>query len=981
MPRVSSYVRLLAVLLLVLAGVAATGTTPAQAATQDITVSLYRVVELHCDEGAGEACGNDYYPKFEIDHQGLFDGRDTYCCGHGSDFRTNWVYTATVDTSHNPVDIQMQLWDQDDLTQDGPINWTRSGSADLNLRFDLTTCTFTGSGLTPQQGADMPTLAGESEGSGADSARGYFTITTPSCVALANGADSDGDGLMNTWEVAGRGLDFDGDGTVDLPLGDAQYGAVPYRKDLFVEADYMAADKPQPGALTDVVNAFAKAPVDEYPDPSDPTKKRYRGINLHAAEGESLPDVASIQFRTPGPGALDDFNDLKSGNPVGPCTGFFGTPADRSSSNCANILQAKRQVYRYMIFGNSFVENPSSSGSSEWDPTGPPRGGNDFIVTLGSWAPTSFSNLGGRKSAETATFMHELGHTLSLGHGGDDATNCKPNYLSVMNYTLQFAGRDPSRPLDYSSTAKGTALGTTPATALDEAGLNENNGVYGTPSDPARNIIYGIGGKLTVAPATNGPTDWNGTNGSTETGVAADINRITSITACTATSPGESLRGYDDWANIQYNPRLNATFFADGARPELPPELTEETVLAMFQKADLAITKSADRDNAVGGDTVRYTTNVTDLGPGTATNIHVTDTLPDGTTQQRSLPDLNNGAVTTVTPGFTYPVPCDTADGTVLTNRVTVTGTDTDGVPDPYTDDNTAQATTTVHAPVLTVDKSATATVNAGQAITYTITYANTGSGDASGVTVTDTLPAGVYYSQELDLGTGPRPSSVTLNGDGTRTLVWNVGTLPATSGEQRIVFTARPTLLALAGTTYTDTVSVSYGNAGGACSFAPVTDSASTTITVVPPTRDPLSQGFWKNHQELWTAEFLARIQATDQRYDTDRNGALSISEAAAGFSNNNAPKSVLGRQLLAVYFNLASRRINAGTAIRSRTSQSLGLGNVRDAVIFAQDTLLLPVNSSTSARYSSIIDVLTDINANRIVEYGESPASRSGG
>lgn len=391
----------------------------------------------------------------------------------------------------------------------------------------------------------------------------------------------------------------------------------------------------------------------------------------------------------------------------------------------------------------------------------------------------------------------------------------------------------------------------------------------------------------------------------------------------------------------------------------------------MAQQADLAITKSADQADAAGGDTVRYTTAVTDLGPGPATNIRVTDTLPDGTTQLRSLPDLTNGAMTTVMPGFTYQVPCDTTDGTVLTNRVTVTGTDTDGVPDPYTDDNTAQATTTVHAPVLTVDKSATGAVNAGEAITHTLTYANTGSGAASNVTVTDTLPAGVYYSQALDLGAGPRPSSVTLNSDGTRTLVWNVGAVPAHSGDRRIVFTARPTLLALAGTTYTDTVSVSYRNAAGACTFAPVTDSAGTAVTVVPPTLDPLSQGFWKNHQELWTAEFLARIQATDQRYDTDGNGAVSVTEAAAEFNGSNAPKSVLGKQLLGVYFNLATRRINAGTAIMSKTAQSLGLTSVREAVIYAQDTLRLPVDPSTSPRYSSIIDVLTDINANKVEQY----------
>ncbi|WP_078627054.1 DUF7507 domain-containing protein [Streptomyces exfoliatus] len=974
MSRVGRCARLFAALLLMLVGSAAVGATSAHAATEQITVSLYRVVEISCDEGDGEACGNDYYPKFEIDHQGLIDGKDDYCCAHGADFRTNWVRTATVDTSHNPVAIHLELWDQDDLSADDPVRWVGE-SNDLNLSFDLMTCTFTGGGLTGQQGAGVPTLAGESEG---PVARGYFTITTPSCVSLANSVDSDGDGLMNTWEVPGRGYDFNTDGTVDLPLGDQPYGAVPYRKDLFVEADYMAETKPQADALADVVKAFAEAPVDPYPDPADATKTKFRGVNLHVTEGEAVTTVNPLMWRSDGPGTADDFNDLKSGSPRGPCTGFFGLAADRSSPNCANILSAKRQAFRYMLFAISFFDRSTppkastASGSSEWTPVGP-QGGNDFIVTLDTWDSSTIEKIGARRKAEAATFMHELGHTLSLGHGGNDAVNCKPNYLSVMNYTLQFAGRDPARPLDYSSAARGTALGTAPATVLNEASLNENNGVYGTPS-PARNTVYGVAGKLRVAPATNGPINWNETGGDKESAIPADINYIQSIGpddgGCSKASPGQSLGGFDDWAHIQYNPRLNAEFFADGDRPLLP-ELTEESVRAMFQQADLKIAKSADEADATGGDTVHYTTTVTDLGPGTATGIHVDDTLPDGSTQQRSLVDLANGATATVTPAFTYLVPCDTADGTVLTNRATVTGTDTEGVPDPYTDDNTARATTTVHAPVLTVDKAATATVDAGQAITYTLTYANTGSGAASGVTLTDTLPAGVYYSQALDLGTGPRPSSVTLNDDGTRTLVWNVGSLPAHSGDRQIVFTARPTLLALAGTTYTDTVSVGYKNAGGACTFAPVTDSATTTVTVTPPSRDPLSQGYWRNHPGQWTAEFLARVQATDQRYDTDRSGALSAAEVTAAFRDDNAPKSILGKQLLAVYFNLATRRINAGTAILSRTTQSLGVHNVREAVIYAQDTLLLPVNSGTAQRYSRIIGVLDDINANRIEQY----------
>ncbi|MGN9841217.1 DUF7507 domain-containing protein [Nonomuraea sp. H19] len=945
------------------------GTAPAQAATVDVTVHLYRVVELSCDEGVGEACGNDYYPKFKIGNEELWDGRDDYCCAHGSDFRTNWVHKVAVDSSQNSVPIHLELWDQDDLSQDDVIHWAKTGDY-LDLSFNLDTCVFTGGNLTEQQGAGVPTLAGESETSGEDSARGYFTITTPHCLNVAREADSDGDGLMNTWETPGQGLNVNG-GAVELPLGDPPYGAVPYRKDLFVEVDAMNGRAPQNDALDDVIAAFAKAPVDPYPNP-DPNappgqKTLYRGVNLHAAVNESnLPLVPKLLFETDGPNDQDDFNDLKSGKKSAPCDGHFGTVADRTSPNCADILAAKREAFRYAVFGDTVEydsttdDDNKSSGMAEWSNTAP-RGGNDLLVTLQSFGGTSTTAIQGRRNAEAATFMHELGHTLGLGHGGDDITNCKPNYLSVMNYTLQFANIDTDRPLDYSSTARGTAFG-----VLDEEHLNETNGVGGTPN-PGRDTVYGVGGKLRLRTANSSPLDWNEKNGPNETDVKTDINFIESIDpanefGCSAASADQQLDGFDDWANIQYNPRLNGTFFLDGARPGMPRELTESTVLAMSQKADLKVTKTADQEEAAGGDTVGYTVAVTNLGPETAKSIQLTDTLPDGTKQERSLPDLAAGAVNTITPKFTYQVPCATADGTKLTNTVTVKGVDEKGIPDPYVSDNTAAATTTVHAPVLTASLTATPAVNAGEAITYTITYANTGGGAASGVTVTATLPDGVYYSKALDQGSGPKPTTVTGG-----KLAWDVGALAATSGERTIVFTARPTLLALPGTTYTAEVSVAYKNTTGACTFDPVNGSATTTVTAVPPTRDPVSKGFWKTHDELWTAEFLARVQATDQRYDTDESGALSAAEITTAFRGHNEPKSVLAEHLLGTYFNVATRRINAGTAI----TEPLQLGNVRGAALYAQETLTLPVDSGTAARYSGIIAILDDINTNKIEVY----------
>jgi uncharacterized repeat protein (TIGR01451 family) len=290
--------------------------------------------------------------------------------------------------------------------------------------------------------------------------------------------------------------------------------------------------------------------------------------------------------------------------------------------------------------------------------------------------------------------------------------------------------------------------------------------------------------------------------------------------------------------------------------------------------------------------------------------------------------------------------------------------------PEVNTANNTATASTTVHAPVMTLTKTATSTVNAGEAIIYRLTYENTGSASALSVAIADTLPAGVYYSAALDLGAGPLPTSATLNADGTRTLTWNIGTVVANSGPVTIEFTARPTLLSLGGTEYINNASLTFTDANG-CVYPTVSASASTRITVVPPTRDPGTLGFWRSHNDLWTAEILARIQATDQRYDTDGDGAFSETEATAMFAPGGNQPKVLQMQLLATYFNLATRRINADTVIESKTSERLGLDNVAEAVVYTMNTLALPVNAANRPSYDDATKVLDEINSNKSEVY----------
>ncbi|GAA3612493.1 hypothetical protein GCM10022419_116880 [Nonomuraea rosea] len=288
---------------------------------------------------------------------------------------------------------------------------------------------------------------------------------------------------------------------------------------------------------------------------------------------------------------------------------------------------------------------------------------------------------------------------------------------------------------------------------------------------------------------------------------------------------------------------------------------------------------------------------------------------------------------------------------------------------DTLTYNNTAQATTKVHAPRFTLEKTTFATVNAGAEMKIDLQVANVGSGTATGVVLTDTLPAEVYYSQTLDRGSGPEPSKATRNADGTTTLTWSQEAL-AGGKELAVQFTARPSLLHTAGARLTDRASVVYGNAKG-CTFPPVTASASTTVTEVTPTRDPRSHGYWKTRSQARTWELLARVQATDQRFDGSAGGELENSEAEAVLNAGGPQPGPVRFQLLATLLDLAARQINAATRIDSELSRRLGAHMVGEAVRYAFATLTEPLNSTTAGRYSDTTALLDEIVNNRSEVY----------
>lgn len=133
-------------------------------------------------------------------------------------------------------------------------------------------------------------------------------------------------------------------------------------------------------------------------------------------------------------------------------------------------------------------------------------------------------------------------------------------------------------------------------------------------------------------------------------------------------------------------------------------------------------------------------------------------------------------------------------------------------------------------SPNLSVTGTATKTVTVGNDITYTLTVPNTGQGGATGVVLTDTLPAGLTFKSAA-LGQTPITPSSTANG---------VVTLPL--GNLAAGATDTVTILATPSTTGTLSNSVSVKSSESSAGTTPVTQDTVVTAYALTTTNTTLS-------------------------------------------------------------------------------------------------------------------------------------------
>lgn len=366
--------------------------------------------------------------------------------------------------------------------------------------------------------------------------------------------DSDADGIPDIWEMPveqGGGVYVDADNTVDIDLH--AMGATPDHKDLFVEIDSSPNAMMSAAAAQLVTKAFAKAPIDNIDG--------VRGIRLHIIRDESITSELMPATGLAAAAGLSAAFPVESASVT---EAHFGTPQMRSLPNWDLVRPAWQQIARYCL---AFHDIKRSDNVDKRPYVGLAElGGDQFVYSLKGAETLTGSSL---TEKVAAAFMHELGHTLGLDHGGQDPINYKPNYLSIMNYLLV-------TPRPFSKYFYRLDFSRAQASSQSEEFPSENSGFAPDPNDPdapvyARYRMPYIddAGVLKFAKRGMAPIDFNG-NGTTEFFLPPrEFNAFPSSPAF----PGglnvpslplfaEPMSAWDDWANIRLRIDQNGTFSA-----------------------------------------------------------------------------------------------------------------------------------------------------------------------------------------------------------------------------------------------------------------------------------------------------------------------------------------------------------------------------------------------------------------------------------
>jgi hypothetical protein len=412
---------------------------------------------------------------------------------------------------------------------------TRDGSQIVSFQVPLSTCEMGGAQPGDRQDLIDP-ITGQPSSALTSVCAGFVAQ-----FGLNVLTDVDADGILDCWEFEG-GIDWDLNGTPDYQFNPPATIGV---QDVYVELDFMTRHRPPQADIDRVAQAFA-ASWDVFLDfPKT-------GRALHVDIDEEIPHADEITFGScsaePRPG-VPDFDLIKQAR--------FGKPAERGgdAAAAARRLNAKRAFFRYGIWAHGLRDTAGKelAGCAE-------IGGNDLLVTLGL---ANEAALPAAWDWPAETFMHELGHSLGLRHGGADNVEGKPNYPSVMNprYKAESMGVNDRR-LDFSRQE---------LLVLQEASLNELVGIPNFPFPPSGQAFTPVTRCTSATSCTSRKTavtpsvDFTLNGGIEPALLRSDVNGNA--------IDDDALFGHDDWRALTV-PFIDHPDFVGGSHGRLAIEAT-----------------------------------------------------------------------------------------------------------------------------------------------------------------------------------------------------------------------------------------------------------------------------------------------------------------------------------------------------------------------------------------------------------------------
>jgi uncharacterized repeat protein (TIGR01451 family) len=236
--------------------------------------------------------------------------------------------------------------------------------------------------------------------------------------------------------------------------------------------------------------------------------------------------------------------------------------------------------------------------------------------------------------------------------------------------------------------------------------------------------------------------------------------------------------------------QIDNTATVVGLAPAATPTSDDDTETLFTAQADISLFKSVSDSSPNVGDSVIFVLSIVNGGPDTATNLTVTDHLPIGLTYESgsiaggnaqddtatptlswSIDAMPSGATTNLTYTAVVATPTGAAGEYVNVAEVTASDTlDPDSVPnnddgDQSEDDEDSAQVVPQLADLSLVKTVSDSTPNVGDTVVFTITVSNAGTDDATGIAVTDVVPAGFSTTANVSNSGVIAGSTVTWSG------------------------------------------------------------------------------------------------------------------------------------------------------------------------------------------------------------------------